>query len=838
MHRSPRRLKPTGPRRRTASAPPASVAWAGLRPPGGRRCEEETLGGLIPVDPLAFSVAAGAGICLALLLAVQRPGLVVRHARAVLALVLLVSVGAALALVRSDPLSLRLEIDPSTELLLPAGDPAQEVYARAVVDFGDDEIFVIAMQCDEVFTADNLAALRRASDRISRLPGVEGVKSLVKVTSFRWVESESWIEVRPFIEEIPTDPAELAELRRRALRDASYRGTLISADARTASLNVSFRKMSDRDFIASDLDGRIRRILDHETRDGRRFHVSGRPHIKTHVYHGMIADLLRLIPLAVGVVAVALALVFGTLRGVALPLGVALVSILWTFGAIALLAMPLTVLTVLLAPTLVAIGNVYGVHVLSRYEEEARSSADPRDAARRCLDHTLLPVLIAGLTTAVGFAALWVTDVPAVRDLGACSVLGVACITLLSLTAAPALLALLPLRSPDGPHGSRRRLALADRLNAWIHRGLARLARFSVNRSAAVLGSWALLAAVAAALVPRIEVDTDYLSFFSERSPVRREFEAVNRLLSGAVPIFVVFDGGGPGAFREPATLRAVEEIQRRLDALPGVSRTLSFNQMLKTLNRAVEAGDPAEERIPDTRAGVAELLFMIPKNDLRRFSTVDHARANLIVRSGEVGSAAIQALAKRIQGVLDDVEIPGGVRAAVTGNAILLSHSADEIARSQPRSVGLAALAIFALMWVGLRARRLGLVAMVPNGVPVLMFFGMLGAGVAPLSLPTSLIGCAALGIAIDDTTHYLVRYRAERAAGATPSEAALRCGQSVGRAIAITTFTLCLGFLSVVFSEFTTLREFGVLSAATMAICLAADLILLPALLVRFRV
>ncbi len=800
------------------------------------RGEEETLERLIPVDPLAFAVVAGAGVCLALLAVALRPALVVRRARAVLGILLGVSVAAGMALVRGDPLALRLEIDPSTELLLPTGDPAREFYQRAVIDFGDDEVFVIAMECDEVFTPENLGALRRVSDRISRLPGVEGVKSLVEVTSFRWVESEQWIDVGRFIEEIPTDPTELAKLRRRALRDSLYRGTLVSDDGRTAALNVSFRKMSDRDFIRSDLDGQIRLILDDETRDDRRFHVSGRPHIKTRVYHGMIADLLRIIPLAIGVVALALALVFGTLRGVVLPLGVALVSVLWTFGAIALLAMPLTVLTVLLAPTLVAIGNVYGVHVLTRYEDEARTGTDSREVARRCLQHLLLPVLIAGLTTAVGFAALLVTDVPAVRELGACSVLGVASITLLSLTGAPALLALLPL--PGGPGGTRRRLPVADRIQRFIESGLVRLARFSVNHSAGVLVAWALLAVLAALLIPRIEIDTDYLSFFSERSPVRREFEAVNRLLSGAVPIFVVLDGGAPGAFREPETLRALEEIQRQLEALPGVSRTLSFNQMLRALNRAVEAGDPAEERIPDTRAGVAELLFMIPKNDLRNFTTVNHARANLIVRTGEVGSAAIRSLAERIQGVLDAAALPPGVTATVTGNAILLSHGADEIARSQPRSVGLAALAIFVLMSVGLRSRRLGLVAMVPNVLPILMFFGMLGAGVAPLSLPTSLIGCAALGIAIDDTVHYLVRYRAERSAGATPGEAALRCGQRVGRPVAITTLTLCLGFLSVVFSEFATLREFAVLSAATMAICLAADLILLPALLVRARV
>ena len=123
-----------------------------------------------------------------------------------------------------------------------------------------------------------------------------------------------------------------------------------------------------------------------------------------------------------------------------------------------------------------------------------------------------------------------------------------------------------------------------------------------------------------------------------------------------------------------------------------------------------------------------------------------------------------------------------------LTGNTLLLSRSADGIARGQPKTVGLAAAAILILVAFGLRSLKTGLVAMVPNVVPVLVFFGVLGLGVAPLSLPTSLIGSVALGIAVDDTVHFLVRYRTERAAGASPEEASVRATQRVGRPIVIT--------------------------------------------------
>jgi hypothetical protein len=150
---------------------------------------------------------------------------------------------------------------------------------------------------------------------------------------------------------------------------------------------------------------------------------------------------------------------------------------------------------------------------------------------------------------------------------------------------------------------------------------------------------------------------------------------------------------------------------------------------------------------------------------------------------------------------------------------------------------VGIAALAIFLLVSFAFRSLLLGLVAMAPNLVPVLIYFGLLGLGAAPLSLPTSLIGSVALGIAVDDTAHFLVRYGNERRRGLSPSQAAALCGRRVGRPIVITSIMLMAGFLVVALSGFATLRQFGVLSAATMGICLLTDLILLPALLVRTR-
>ncbi|HET6304204.1 MAG TPA: MMPL family transporter [Myxococcota bacterium] len=787
------------------------------------------------IDPATFAALAAFGLVAALAFATLRPAAVVGRPRLVLALVALLSVGAAAALVRLEPPGLRLAIDPSTEPLLPTRDPARELYREAVLDFGADEVFVIAMETDDVFRAERLARLRRTTDAIARLPGVRGVQSLTDVLCFRWEPANAWIEVRPFLEEIPSDPAALAELRRRALGDPLYRRNLVSDDGRAAAINVSFRETTDREFIASGLDATIRAILDAESDADVRFHVAGRPHVKVAVYERMLRDLRLLVPLAIAAMAGVLAVVFGSRRGVVIPLATVLLATLWTFGAMALVGRPLNVITSLLAPTLIAVGSVYGVHLLARFEEESLDARSPREAALRSLEGERAPLLIAGTTTVIGFGALVPSGVPAVFELGAFSVLGVAAVTLLSMSAVPAALALLPPARAAGPGGLHR---ASERLGAAFDAALTAIASFAIRRDRAILVAWSALALGAALLVPRIVVDTDYLSFFDAADPIRRDFESVNRLLSGAVPIYVPLRSDSEGRFRDPELLRALETLESRAAEIPGVSRVESVVDTLRVLNRALAGDDPREERIPESRGAVTELLFLAPKGHLTRLTNANQSHANLLVRTGAVGTAAVNELATRLGELLEDGVLPADVAAGVTGNAILLARSADALARSQPGSVGLAAGAILGLVTLGLRSWRLGLVAMVPNLVPVLCFFGLLGLGVAPLSLPTSLIGSVALGITIDDTVHTLVRYRSERRAGLSPEAAVLLTTRRVGRPIATTSLVLVAGFLVIALSGFATLREFGALSALTMTICLVCDLTLLPALLARTRV
>ena len=787
--------------------------------------------GFIAGSTLVFGAALG--------VAWFRPALVVRRSGFVLALVGLITAGAVASIVRFDPPGFRIELDPSSEPLIPRGDPGHESYRLATLNFGTDDVYVIALETEDAFTRENLLTLQRITGRIRRLPGVRGAESLVDVLSFRYVPEEDYVRVGPFIDDVPEDDAALAELREVALADGLYRKTIISPDGRTAAINVSFHPMTDGEFLERDLDGSILRILEQETDPGHHWYVSGRPHIRAAAHALMVQDLLRLVPLSMGLAAIVVYLLTGSIRGVVAPLSSCLIATIWTFGALAVLGYDINVITLALAPTLICVGSVYGIHVIARYERIAAHEPDSRAAALHCLEYSRTPVGIAGFTTCMGFGALLIADIPATNEMGGFAIFGVAAVTVLSLTWMPAILGLLPIEKGDeyGQPIYERRTRASAFFGRQIDRGLQSIGRVTVEHSGRCLVLWALVTAAAVALIPRIVVDTDFLRFFDEDSRVRTDFDSVNRLLAGTIPLYVTLVGPEEGTFRRPEVLRATEHLQQRIAEIPAVSQVLSAVDLIRVANYAIEGEAEGADRIPDSRAAVAEVVFMIPKAKLRRFATSNHSKANLVVRTGRLGSAAIRDLERRIRAAIARAEIPREIRVDVVSNATLLSHSADGIARNQVTQVGFAALAILVLVCIVFRSIPLGVLSMVPNVVPVVIYFGILGTGITTLSLPTSLIGCIALGIAIDDTVHFLVAYRTRRRAGDTPETAASHVVRTVGRPIVITSFTLVIGFLAMLLSGFATLREFGYLTALTMGICLLTDLVLLPSLLVRFR-
>lgn len=753
----------------------------------------------------------------------ERPALV-------LGLVALLTLAALHGVVDLRSGALRLAVDPGVDRMLPEGDEERAFYDRARQLFGSDELLLVVLVGD-VFAPDALGAIQRLTAAVEAEPGVGRVLSLANALDVRPADGD--VEVAPFFETPPADPAERARLRERLLAHPMYGGSLVAADARATALLVSFDRRLVGEEPRAALSDRLGALATSERGPLDAF-VTGVPRIKAELGRTVLAELSFVLPAVLALAAGLCALAFRTVRGVLLPIAAIALSLLWTLGAMGAAGSALNLVTTIVPPLVITLGFAAAIHVTSEYYQALRhaaagaaslDAAAHRGAIARVLEEMGVAVAVNGLTTALGFASLVTSSVGAVREFGVWSVVGVVATTVAALSFLPAALALL------GPPRRVARAAEPGRLED----AAGRLAAFDVRNRRWILVAALALLALSVWGATRIRVATGYVTDFAADTPLRRSYDAVNQHLGGANAFFVVVEGDRPGAFAEPENLRALHELQAWLEAQPEIGATASLADGVMLLNRAFGGDEAAPLTLPDSPRLVKQLL-LFGGDDLKRGFVDDPLRtANVTARTTLDDSESMAALVRRIEARLAD--LPRRLAGRVTGDAVLLNRSVDHVARGQLESLGTALFTIYLTLAALLTSFRIGLVALLPNALPIAIYYGALGWLGIPLTLTTSLIGSIALGIAVDDTVHYFARFNLEARRLGDERQATISTLRAVIRPVTFTTVGLCLGFLVLTTSELRSQAQFGVLAAFTLAVAWAVDVTLSPALCSSLR-
>jgi predicted RND superfamily exporter protein/CRP-like cAMP-binding protein len=483
--------------------------------------------------------------------------------------------------------------------------------------------------------------------------------------------------------------------------------------------------------------------------------------------------------------------------------------------------------TLVLPTLLTVVGSAYATHVVARHREEIDAGGTPGDIAYRVIRHLGTPVLVTALTTVLGFASLIVYRIEAIQHLGVFSVFGISALFVLALTFVPAVLTLL--RVPQTGTGREPE-------SAWLTGGLERLGRFDMRHRKTVIAASAIVLVFFTWGIRYMRVDTNYARYFSEDSPVREASRVIADHLGGSVAFLVAVDGPEPDSITRLDTLRRIAALEDFIDRLPGIDHTTSVVDYVKTLHRAFHDDDPAYFGLPDTDAGVQQYLLLLDPETIEDVVNADSSRATIVVRSRLVGSTALREAITSIRRFAADV-FPEGYPVHTTGNVVLLNRTADDLSRGQVQSFVIALAVVFAILSLVFLSVRFGLVAMVPNLIPIVIFFGLLGWLNIPLSISTAVIASISLGIGVDEAVHLLAEFNHHVRKAADQEEAVLGALRSVGPPIVYATTALVLGFLVPAWSNFAPVRQFGLLSAVTVATSLLADLLLLPALLATAR-
>jgi predicted RND superfamily exporter protein len=732
-----------------------------------------------------------------------------------------------------------IRLDSSVESLLPQDDPEKRYYDEVRQLFISDEMGIIGLIADDIYTPEVLQKIKHLTEEIQKIDGVEDVISLTNAVD----PIADVVDPPLLVPQIPSTPEALEKLKTTLADRPIYQKNLVSPDGRAAAINILFADTND-DAFRQRVDEKIQALVARES-GPEKLYYTGLPHFKVYSAKVMWEDVSRFVPVTLLLIIVVLFFCFRSLRGVLLPAATVIISLVWTLGIMVLSGSHLSLGSIALPPLLLVLGTAYSLHMVAEYYELARPGRSRSEVLLETLGKTTAPIFITALTTVLGFLSLGVNRIVSIREMGLYSSVGIVIAFALSVVVVPAVLALLPLPA-------RQETAFSPALSS----ALRELGQVDIRHRKAIILAGIVIAALSVWQIFSIRVDSNFQSFFRPEDPIRQATDAINRHLAGSMAFYVVIDGNRKDLFKEWDTLRRMKDLQLYLDALPGVEKTLSFVDYCELLDRGAQEGGggllvspegeiieapPPEERKtfweePAQLKAVMQLVAGSPKS----FAWVvnpEFSRTNILVRTALSRSSDIMDLVAKIR-AFGQEHFPPELTVHPTGNLILLTHTTGDIVTGQIQSLSLAGGVIFAIMAAMFLSARVGLIAMIPNLFPILAFFGVMGASGAVLNLGTSIIASIALGIAVDNTIHLMTRLSSEVRVAADQEQALLQTLAAVGKPSLYASVILFWGFLVLYLSTFVPIQEFGLLSAFTIVVAFVGDVVLLPALLATTRI
>jgi len=334
----------------------------------------------------------------------------------------------------------------------------------------------------------------------------------------------------------------------------------------------------------------------------------------------------------------------------------------------------------------------------------------------------------------------------------------------------------------------------------------------------------------------RVKLESSFLEIFKDSAQIKIETERIQDKLAGTVTLDVMIDTGTEGGIKEPVLLATLTDLEAHMESMEIVASAQSINASFKDMRRAFFNNDQNEYRLPATREEAAQYLLLYemdaPDGDIREFTTYEYDKTRASARLALTTSAAATEVVEKTQVFLDN-SLPPGVTARPAGLAVLYAHMEEYVRASLVRGFSIALLAIFIIFCIQMRSIRLGLIAMIPNFTPIIMCLGVMGYYGISLDSMTALVASVTIGLAVDDSIHFVSRVRSRLGDGVEMVEALRDATVEVGRALVYTSLTLSVGFGVLMLGSFVGMVYFGLLCVLTIVFALAADLLLLPVVL-----
>lgn len=674
--------------------------------------------------------------------------------------------------------------------------------------FGSDDIVRVVMKGENIFDPLFFRKIEQLSDIASGIKGVRRVISLANVK--RDVDPGGQWSMEKFADIIVS-----AKL---------FRKNLFSADHNTTALTLVLEKGADENRVINDVN---QMIADAST-DIRLYQI-GMPTVSHALAAYTQKDLTTILPLTFIMIVVILYLIFNSVRIVALPVVCVLTAMIWTFGFMAWAGVSVSMLTMIVPVFIIAVGTAYSLHICSTFVNAAQFAEKSENAVIATFSEMTLPTILAVLTTSIGIGSILVHRITAMREFSVFACIGMFSMLAVLLTLMPSLMALTPIAALKKKE---------NRLTAYTDRVIQGITRINLTGQRITFVVTAIVILICIAGIFRLEIETNPVDYFKAETDVSRHFHDIYQDLSGSFPVNVTMKSREKYYFEHPDYIKDIERLQDYIKTLPGIDKTISFADYIKLVNYAMNRYEPEFYKLPDQSWQVSMLInnykIMLGNDMLTSFMDPSFTTANILLFTHI--SSSVDFLKTRKQ-ILSHVKqaFPGPLSFTVTGIGMAISASSHHLVDGQIKSLALTMVLVFSAMFVLFLSGKVGVVAVITNFFPVLVSFGLMGWLGIELNMATALIAGIAIGLAVDDTIHYLVRYNREFKKDLDKDRALRDTLRKTGRPIVFTTLTISLGFSVLLISSFKLTAVFGFLMVITMVSALIGDLIILPSLMLH---
>ena len=721
--------------------------------------------------------------------------------------------------------------------LLPDKHPENIRYQKFLDTFGEEgNLIVIALQDTAFFQAERLGAWEKLNQKLITFPEIESVLSVENLQGLTKNTKKERFDFVPLLDSIHRDQKTLDQFQQKLFLELPFCKDLLFNPVTGTIRSLVYMKKdvvntaARKDFIFNDLIPEVERFEKSQQSDLR---VSGMPYIRTLNSQNIVDEIGLFVLFATLLTSLIFFLFFRSFRATFISLLVVLIGVMWAFGVLGFLRYEITVLTALIPPLIIVIGVPNCIFLINKYQLEVAKHGNKVRSLQRVITKIGNATLMTNLTTASGFATFILTDSKILKEFGIVASLNIIGIFLLSLLMIPIVYSFLP--RPNSKH-------LKHLKNKWMERIVREMETIVRNKKIAVY-SVALIGLILGIIgIYQIKISGSLIEDMPKKAAFFDDILFFEKEFNGIVPLEISIDAKRPRGIYSLSTLRRINRLHETIAEIPELSTPVSIVNAYKYAKQAYYNGNVNYYQLPSPQ----ENRFILPfinnasgnGNLLANYVDTTGQLARLTTFMQDVPTDRMEQIETELLKAIQKIFPEKRFTVELTGKSLLFLKGTHYLIKNLFLSLLLAVILIALFMAYMFRSTKMIVVSLIPNLLPLIITAGVMGYSGIPLKPSTILVFSIAFGISVDDTIHFLAKYRQELIDSNWKIKRSVYAAlKETGISMFYTSVVLFFGFIVFMSSNFGGTRALGGLVAVTLLFAMLANLVLLPSLLISLE-